>query len=112
MPGRGNNLQADVAEVELVFVLEVSVGKTDISGLVHEDRRPGRFGEPPGARNVIGLHVGLDDVADPHVLLSRRFEVGLDVLLWIHHSAAGCAASAEHVARAAGLRRKEVAEDH
>ena len=88
------------------------MGKTDISGLVHEDRRPGRFGEPPGARDVIGLHVGLDDVTDPHVLLSRRFEVGLDILLWIHHSAAGCAASAEHVARAAGLRRKEVAEDH
>jgi hypothetical protein len=56
--------------------------------------------------------VGLDDVTDPHVLLSRRFEVGLDILLWIHHSAAGCAASAEHVARAAGLRREEMAEDH
>src|SRR5205823_12829155 len=86
--------------------------KVEIGGLVDEDRRPGGFGEPAGARDVIGLHVGLDDVTDPHVLLSRRFEVGLDVVLWIHHSAAGCAASAEHVARAAWLGREEMAKNH
>jgi hypothetical protein len=56
--------------------------------------------------------VRLDDVRDPHVLLGRGVEICLDVLLWIHHSAAGCAASAEQVAGAPGLRREEMAEDH
>jgi len=79
------------------------------------------FGEKiPGARvhmienagHVVGLDVGLDDVGDAHVLLCRGFQIRLDVVLWIHHSAAGCAASAEHVARTAGLGREEMAEDH
>jgi hypothetical protein len=61
---------------------------------------------------VIGLNVGLVDVRDPHGLLSGRFEVRLDLKLWIHHSAAGCARSAEQVAGAAGLRRQEVAKNH
>jgi hypothetical protein len=56
--------------------------------------------------------VRLEDVRDPHVLLRGRFEVRLDVVLWIHHSAAGCAASAEQVAGAAGLGREEMTEDH
>jgi hypothetical protein len=56
--------------------------------------------------------VGLDDVADTNVLLRRRLEIRLDVVLWIHHSAAGCPASAEQVAGAARLRGKEMAEDH
>jgi hypothetical protein len=56
--------------------------------------------------------VGLDDVTDPHVFLRRRVEVRLDVLLWIHHSAAGCAASAEEVAGAARPGGKELPEDH
>ena len=86
--------------------------KANIGGLVDVDRRTGDFGKPAGTRDVIGLHVGLDDVADPHVLLRRRLEIRLDVVLWIHHSAAGCAASAEHVARAAGLGREEMTEDH
>ena len=61
---------------------------------------------------MIGLNVGLVDVRDPHGFLSGRFEVRLDLKLWIHHSAAGCTRSAEQVAGAAGLRRQEVAENH
>jgi hypothetical protein len=56
--------------------------------------------------------VRLEDVRDPHGLLRGGFEVRLDVVLWIHHSAAGCAASAEHVTGAAGLGRQEMPEDH
>jgi hypothetical protein len=61
---------------------------------------------------VIGLDMRLEDVGDPHVLLGGGFEIRLDVVLWIHHSAAGCTASAEQIARAAGLGREEMAEDH
>ena len=61
---------------------------------------------------MIGLDMGLEDVRDPHRLLSGGFEIGLDVELWIHHSAASCARSAEQVAGAAGLWRQEVAKNH
>ena len=61
---------------------------------------------------MISLDVGLEDVRDPHGLLSGGFKIGLDIELWIHHSAASCARSAEQVASAAGLRRQEMAENH
>src|SRR5438552_2409670 len=50
----------------------------------------------------------LEDVGDSHGLLGGRLEVGLDLALWIHHSAAGCTPSAEQVAGAAGLRRQKM----
>jgi hypothetical protein len=56
--------------------------------------------------------VRLDDVSDAHGLLGGRLEIGLDVLLWIHHSAGSCTPSAEQVARAPGLRNEELTEDH
>jgi hypothetical protein len=56
--------------------------------------------------------VGLDDVSDAHGLLGGGLEIGLDVLLWIHHSAGSCTPSAEQVARAPGLRNEELTEDH
>jgi hypothetical protein len=56
--------------------------------------------------------VRLKDARDPHRLLSGGFEIGLDVKLWIHHSAASFARSAEQVASAAGLWRQEVSKNH
>jgi hypothetical protein len=56
--------------------------------------------------------VRLEDVRDPHVLLGGGLDIGLDVLLWIHHSAASCTPSAEEIAGAAGLRGQELTEDH
>jgi len=61
---------------------------------------------------VIGLDMRLEDMGDSHGLLGGRLEVGLDLELWIHHSAAGCTASAEQVAGAAGLRRQKMAKNH
>jgi hypothetical protein len=40
---------------------------------------------------MVSLDVGLENVRNAHVSLRRRVEVRLDVVLWIHHSAAGCA---------------------
>jgi hypothetical protein len=56
--------------------------------------------------------VGLEDVGDAHVLLGGRCDVGVDVRLWIHHSAGALAPSAEDVAGAAGTGVQEMAEDH
>jgi hypothetical protein len=56
--------------------------------------------------------VALEDMGDPHPLLAGGLQVGLDLLLWIHHSAGRCARSAEYVASAAGLGGEELSEDH
>jgi len=64
------------------------------------------------AGGVVRLDVGFEDVRDPHVLLGGGLDIGFDVLLWIHHSAAGCTPSAEEIAGAAGLGSQELTEDH
>jgi hypothetical protein len=61
---------------------------------------------------VVGLDVALEDVGDPHPLLAGRLQIGLDLMLWIHHSAGRCARSAEDVAGAAGLGGEKLSEDH
>jgi hypothetical protein len=51
-------------------------------------------------------------VGDAHRLLRRRFQIRLDLQLWIHHSARRGAGSAEDVAGAPGLGGEELAENH
>ena len=77
-----------------------------------EDGRAGHCRETARAGGMIRLDVRLEDVRDPHVLLGGGLDIGLDVLLWIHHSAAGCTPSAEEIAGAAGLGGQELTEDH
>ena len=96
----------------LLPILEAHVGERDRGRLVDEDGRTGYPREALRPGGVIRLDVGLEDVRDPHVLLGGGLEVGLDILLWIHHSAAGCAPSAEEIAGAAGLGGQELPEDH
>jgi hypothetical protein len=65
-----------------------------------EDHRCARcVCETTGAGEVIGLNVRLEDMGDPHGLLLGGLEVRFDIELWIHHSAASCAPSAEELAQ-------------
>ena len=93
-------------------MFDVGVSKPDRCRLVEDHRGSGRGSETTGAGEVVGLDVGLNDMREPHGFLGSGFKIGLDVELWIHHSAASCARSAEDVAGAAGLRRQEVAKNH
>ena len=102
----------DVAHLVLFAVGHGHVRELDAGALVEQDRGPRGGGQPPGAGQVICLDVGLDDVGDAHGLVGRGFEIGLDVKLWIHHSARSGAPSAEQIAGAAGLRGEELAKDH
>jgi hypothetical protein len=101
-----------VAQLVLLAVLHVDVRKAHAGRLVIENGRARDGREAARAGEVVGLDMGLEDVRDAHPLLSGRFEVRLDVGLWIHHSAAGFAPSAEEVAGAAGLGSEELTEDH
>jgi hypothetical protein len=103
---------ADVPHLVLLVVLDGDVRKLDRRRAVHEDGGTGGGGQPARARDVVGLHVGLDDVGHPHGLLARGLQVRLDLELWIHHSARSGAASPEQIAGAAGLGGEELTEDH
>ena len=112
MPGRVQHRDPNVAHLVLLAVLQIHVREFDGRGGVDEHRRAGDDRQPPGTRHVVRLHVRLEDVGDAHVLLCGRLDIGLDLVLWIHHSAAGCAPSAEEVAGAAGFGREKLSEDH
>ena len=79
---------------------------------MEEDGGSRHIRETTGPGKVIGLDMRLEDVGDPHGLLRGRLEVGLDLELWIHHSAGACAPSAEQVAGAARRRGQKMAKNH
>src|SRR5262249_24243769 len=112
VPRRVQDRERDVAQIDPLAVLDVDVWELDRPRPMQDHRGAGRLRETARARQVVGLHVGLEDVRDPHRLLSGGLEIGLDVELWIHHSAGGSPPSAEQVAGAAGLRRQEMTKDH
>src|SRR5436190_11145077 len=112
MPRRVQDRQPNVARLVLITIHQRHIGKTRAGSLMEKDRSTGRRGQLTRTRNVIRLDVGLHDVADAHALFGGRLEIRLDVVLWVHHSARMCAASAQQVAGTPGLRREELAKDH
>ena len=58
MPRRRQHADPDVAEVEMLFVGQINVRETNISRIVHEDRRPGGLREPAIRRRptALGCH--------------------------------------------------------
>ena len=112
VPRRVQDGDPHVTKVVRLPIVEAHVGERDGGRRVDEHGRAGHPREALRPGGVIRLEVGLEDVRDPHVLLGGGLDVGLDVLLWIHHSAAGCAPSAEEIAGATGLRGQELTEDH
>ena len=98
MSRRVEDREHHIAKIVSLPILDVEVWEFDGRRLVEEHRGTGRVGQTASAGQVISLDVGLEDVRDPHGLLSGGFEVGLDVKLWIHHSAGGCTPSAKQVA--------------
>ncbi len=112
MAGRMEDGHAHVAHLVVLAIFDGDVGEAHLGRLVEQHRGAGDPREMPGSGEVVGLDVGLEHVRDAHVLLRGGLEVGLDVGLWIHHSAAPCPPSAEEIARAAGLGREELTEDH
>ena len=61
---------------------------------------------------MVGMHVGFDDMRNPHRLLVRGLQIGADLELWIHHSGNPVPPSAEQIGRAPGFGFQELAEDH
>jgi len=112
MAGGVQNSQAHVARLVLVAIGQRHVGKVCVRRFVKEDCSARGRGELARPRDVIGLNVRLQDVSDAHALLGGGLQIRLDILLWIHHSARVCAASAEQVAGAARLRQEELTENH
>src|SRR5213593_4505871 len=66
VPGRVQERHTDVPHLVLFAIRDAHVREVDVGRLMEEHRRAGGRGQPPGARDVVGLDVGLDDVGDAH----------------------------------------------
>ncbi len=112
MPRRVEDRETHVPQIVVLTIRDLDMREPDWRGLMEEHGGARHIRETTGPGKVIGLDMRLEDVRDPHGFLCGRLEVGLDLELWIHHSAGACAPSAEQVAGAAGLRGQKVAKDH
>src|SRR5438477_333919 len=111
--GRVGDLDANAADAQLVAVAHFAVLEGDAGGAVHEDRRARELGEIAIARDVVGVRVGLDDVADRETLLRGQAQVLVDpVAAGIDDEGAPGLAAADQVGEAPRLFVQDLLEDH
>jgi hypothetical protein len=79
---------------------------------VDVDRRAGRRGQPPVARDVVGMRVGLEDVLDRHAQVPREREVLLDVELRVDDGCDPGIFVADQIRRATEIVVDHLAEQH
>ncbi len=102
-----------VAELNLVAVSKVDVREVNFGRLVEVDLCSRAPGELESAREVVGLDVGLEDVADASAGRFGQPQVVVDVLdVWVADRELLPARSAEEVACAARGGMKDLSEDH
>src|ERR1700752_2379751 len=107
------DLEAPAADHELVAVAHVLMLEGDTGGAMDEDRRPHRLGQIAVARDVVGMGVRLEDVADREALLGGEAEIlGHAVTAGIDHEGLPGLATADQVREAARLFVEDLLEDH
>jgi hypothetical protein len=113
VPGRGHREHLGIAEADDIAVGERMVVEGD-SGCVGEVGRRARARDELGQpRDVVGVHVGLEDRDDRHALGLRLRDVAVDeVDVRIGHGEGAVGLAAEQVGRARGLVVEELAEVH
>src|SRR5262249_42955822 len=111
--GRVGDLEAHVADPDLVTVLHVLVVEGHPGGPVNEDRRPHCLGQIAVTRDVVGVRVRLEDVADREALLGGQAEgLGDAVAARIDDEGLAGLPAADQVRQAAGLFVEYLLEDH
>ena len=109
---RVHRLDLDLAELQPPAVGERLVRVLDVGELVDVDRRPGRPRQPPVARDVVGVVVGLEHVLDPHPVKAGEAQVWLDVPLRIDDRRDARVDVADQVGRAAQVLVDHLPEQH
>ena len=110
--GGVDRLDREVAERQLPAVGEGLVRVLRLGQLVDVDRRAGLPHQPPVAGDVVGVVVGLQDVADPHPVQARQPPVGLDVPLRVDDDRDAAFAVGDQVGRAAEVLVDDLAKEH
>ena len=81
--GRVEEVEAGVAELEGVAVMEGDVGEGGVGIFAEIDAGSGALGELVVAGDEVSVEMGLDDVLDAEIFLAGEVEVEVDVSLWV-----------------------------
>jgi hypothetical protein len=95
--GRLQKAQRAGPELNFVFVPDSDVWEFGTGSGSEIDARSGPFSELAMARHEVGMQMRFDDVFDPAACTGGRFEVNLDVALWVDDG--GNALGHDHVRR-------------
>ncbi len=110
--GRVKNLDRHIAKREHVAVSNAVKRRLGVRARKKHILRPGRFGEPPAGRGVIGMNMGVDDVENLHSRILRSLQIGLDFTDRIDHGRRSLAAAPEQIGCADRVRVQELLEEH
>ena len=111
--GHVEHPRAHVAEREVVAIFHRAERKPGLGRRVQDVLGPRRRGQRTAGREMVGVHVRVDDVAQPESCGSGRLEVALGLAHGINDRTSGLTATAEEIGR--GDHRVGVqvlAEDH
>ena len=112
VPGRVDAAQDDVAELDLVSVLERVVRVLGFRGGMDRDRQAVLEREAAVSGEMIRMSVRLDDADDPHAAALGLLEVLLDRVGGIDHDRLAGALVAHEIRRATKGVVDELGEDH
>jgi len=112
MPWGVEHPQRDVAEHDLLSLLERVVLVRGFRGRVDGDRDPVLKRQPPVSGDVVGVSVRLERAHDSHALLFRRREILLDRVGGIDDDRLMRLRIADEIRRAAEVVVDELPEDH
>jgi len=107
-----NHADADVAEIEHIAIVERPKLESRRGAGVQTILGTNGFGQRAPARDVIGVHVRIDDVQDLQAQRTRKGAVRLKVGARVDDRADSAAASAEEIRCAGFVRMQDLTEDH
>ena len=110
--GGVDRLDREVAEGQPPAVGEGLVRVLGLGQLVHVHGGAGLPHQPPVAGDVVGVVVGLEDVADPHPVQTGQAPVRLDFPLRVDHHRDAAFPVGDQVGRAAEVLVDDLAKEH
>ena len=112
VPGGVDRPHGHRAELELPAVVEGLVVVLGLRQPVDVDRGAGGRGQPPVARHVVRVVVGLEHVVDLHAEVARELEVLADLEAGVHHRRDARVVVADEIRGAAQVVMGDLPEDH
>ena len=112
MTGLASEAADDIAQDDFIAICHRHEGESHIGAVGQDVSGSGCLGQRPPGRNVIGMEMGIDHMADLHLRRLGGIEIRLDVADRVNHQSGGPATAAEEIGDADRVETEKLPQDH